>query len=196
MASLATGVGQWPSETGEILNVLIFPLTLLLLFKQHYVWMAVVLAVGTLNRESTWLLLPPILVQTYVNSGRKGTAFACLAAVAIPYAGVRWLVVSPRPDWWRLDGLGENIPFVSMDLTPGAVMANIKLLLLLGPFILLGASRFREHHPELRLAALVVPPFLIVHYLFGKITELRLWVPLLTILIPLAIGGWQRVRRE
>jgi len=191
MAGLSIGAGPWPSETTDILNILAFALSLQLCLAGRFLWLLLVLAIGTLNRETTWLVLP--LVAAVARSRRLIWFLGATAAVAVPYILLRLMIESPNPVWWTTDSLAKNIPFLSAASTTDAIFSNVRMVLLLGPFLLLGAFRFRENPGFLKLTAWIIPPYIVVHYLFGRVTEIRLWVPLLLVLIPLALSGLRRI---
>ena len=147
------------------------------------------LAIGTLNRESTFLLLPLLIVEAWKHPLRSVWISGGIASVLVPYVALRMTVESPRPVWWTIDALAENIPFISPDTTLSALAANLRLVFLLGPFLVPAFLRFERHELFLRHTASIIPLYVVVHYLFGKIVEIRLWVPLLVVLIPLALSG-------
>ena len=185
MASLSTVVGQWPSETAEILNILTFALVLYLANDGRYLLLLPVLFVGTFNRETTWLLLPLIAA----TSRKPAWVLCAVAAVIIPYSFLRLMIESPKPLWWTTDALARNIPLLSPTTTANGFVANIRLIFMLGPFLLAGAFGFRDHPRFLRLTSWIIPSYFIAHYVFGNIIEIRLWVPLLVVLVPLALSG-------
>ena len=193
MAGLSIGAGPWPSETTDILNIFFFALSLHLLLAGRFSWLLLALAVGTLNRETTWLMLPLVAAETRSRSRSVLWFLGATAAVAVPYVLLRLTIESPNPVWWTTDSLAKNIPFLSAASTADAVISNLRMVLLLGPFLLVGAFRFRENPGFLKLTAWIIPPYIVVHYLFGRTTEIRLWVPLLLVLIPLALSGLRRI---
>jgi hypothetical protein len=192
-AALSYPVGPSVIETSDILNVVAFALALIAVYEQRLPLLIVTLLIGTLNRETTWLLLPLVALAGWPRR-RKGTAITlAVLAVAVPYGLVHWLIHSPSPDWWLTRDIGGNIPFLAEGQTGTALLANARVALMLGPLALPALYRFREHHPFHVLAAVIIPPFIVIHYLVGRIIEMRLWLPLLTILIPLAIDGIQKL---
>jgi hypothetical protein len=192
-AALSYPVGPSVIETSDMLNVVVFSVALLAVFERRLALLLGTLFIGTLNRETPWLILPLVALADW-KPGRKAVAAGlALIAVAAPYFLLRLLVGSPSPDWWLTRDIGGNIPFLTGDQTATALVANARVALMLGPLALPALLRVREHHPYHILAAVIIPPFVVVHYLVGRIIEMRLWLPLLTVLIPLAISGMQKL---
>jgi hypothetical protein len=196
MANLSIGTGQWPSETTEIANVLTVALSISLIRSEKYLILLGVLILGTINRETTWLILPLLLAESRSDPKRVFWFLGGAASVAMPYLLLRLFIESPRPIWWTMASIAENIPFVSMESTPRAIAANIRLAFFLGPFVALGLYRFKEHNRFLRHTFWIVPPYFLVHYLFGRIVEIRLWIPLLVVLLPLALSTMRRLMEK
>lgn len=192
-AALYYPLGPSLIETIDILNVLVFCLSLQAIHRKTFILLLIVLFLGTVNRETTWLLLPLVAIAHWPEKPRVWHILGAFLMVALPYFGLRLLIESPRPDWWVINSVDENIPFVSNEHLLTTLKSNARLALLLGPLIVLGAHRFRDHPHFLRLCSSVTPLFLAVHYVFGRIIEVRLWLPLLVILIPLALSGLARI---
>jgi hypothetical protein len=133
--------------------------------------------------------LPILFLHEWLGPRSWRRFLVVVATVALPYFGLRWLIVSPTPIWFLTQDIRLNIPFLSLQHTWGAFVANLHLIFLLGPLILLGIYRFREHPFFLRIAAYIVPLFLLIHYIVGSIRETRLWMPLYLLLIPLALNN-------
>lgn len=182
---------QGPSviETADLMNVLIFSLALHAIYRGRFILLCLVLFVGTFNRETTWILLPILFLREWFNSRSWRRFLIVAAAVALPYFGLRWLIDSPSPIWFLTQDIQLNIPLVSLQHTWGALVANLHLIFLLGPLLMLGAYRFREHPVFLQIASAIAPVFIIIHYVVGSIRETRLWMPLYLLLIPLALAN-------
>ncbi|MCI0697048.1 hypothetical protein L0337_34205 [candidate division KSB1 bacterium] len=182
---------QGPSviETADLMNVLIFSLALLAIYRGRFILLCAVLFVGTFNRETTWILLPILFLREWFGPCSWRRLLVAVAVVALPYFSLRWLITSPTPIWFLTQDIRLNIPLLSPQHTWGALVANLHLLFLLGPLIVLGIYRFREHPVFLRIAASIAPLFIIIHYIVGSIRETRLWMPLYLLLIPLALDN-------
>jgi hypothetical protein len=182
---------QGPSliETADLMNVLIFSLALRAIYLGHFVLLCIILFVGTLNRETTWILLPILFLNDRLGRRTWHRLFMAGAAVALPYFGLRWLIATPTTIWFAVNDIPLNIPFLSPPHAAGALVANLHLMLLLGPLIALGVYHFRQHPFFLRIAASIAPLFILIHYIVGSIRETRLWMPLYLLLIPLALNN-------
>jgi hypothetical protein len=182
---------QGPSviETADLMNVLIFSLALYAIYRNRFISLCAVLFVGTCNRETTWILLPILFLHEWFGPRSWRRLLVAIAAVALPYFGLRWLIASPTPIWFLTEDIRLNIPFLSPQHTWGAVVANLHLLFLIGPLLLLGINHFKSQPFFLRIAASITPLFITIHYVVGSIRETRLWMPLYLLLIPLALNN-------
>jgi hypothetical protein len=182
---------QGPSviETADLMNVLMFSLALYAIYRDRFILLCAVLFVGTFNRETTWILLPIFFLHEWFGTRAWRRLLVAVAAVALPYFGLRALIASPTTIWFLTEDIRLNVPFLSPQHTWVAIVANLHLLFLLGPLVVLGIHRFREHPVFLRLASAMAPLFIIIHYIVGAIRETRLWMPLYLLLIPLALDN-------
>lgn len=180
-------------ETIDIFNTLVFCIALRFLLQDHLIPLCLLLVVGMLNRETPWILLPTVFLSEWLGRRRFTRVFVVSLALAIPYFGLRFLIETPIPTWFTTHDLMFNIPFMSAEQSLKAIVANIHLLFLLGPLLIISAIRFREHPMFLQLAAAVVPLFLVIHYIFGSIIERRLWMPLYVLLLPLAVHNLSKM---
>lgn len=186
-AGLSYPVGPSVIETGDLFNVLVFAVALKALHDERTWLLLAALFVGTLNRETTWLILPAVYLAEAPRGRRVRISILATLMVAVPYLAVRLMVQSPSPDWWLMRDIGANIPFIAGEQTLSALAANLRFAVIFGPLFVLAFHRFREKQAFHRLATAIVPLYILVHYLFGKIIEVRLWVPLLVVLIPPAL---------
>ncbi len=176
-------------ETADLMNVLIFSLALHAIYRGRFILLCAVLFFGTFNREATWILLPILFLREWFGARSWRRFLVAVVAVALPYFGLRALIASPTTIWFLTQDIRLNIPFLSPQHTWGAFVANLHLIFLLGPLLVLGAYRFREHPVFLQIAASITPAFIILHYIVGSIRETRLWMPLYLLLIPLALDN-------
>jgi hypothetical protein len=189
---------QGPSviETTDLMNVLIFSLALHAIYRGRFILLCAVLFWGTFNRETTWILSPILFFREWFGPRSWRRLLVAVTAVALPYFGLRWLIASPTTIWFLTQDIRLNIPFLSPQHTWGALVANLHLLFLLGPLIVLGIYRFREHPIFLQIAFSIAPLFIIIHYIVGSIRETRLWMPLYLLLIPLALDNLIKLLRD
>jgi len=186
--ALSSIIGPSITENDDLMNLAIFTLSLIALNKNQLVYLLAFLFIGTFNRETTLLIIPIIFFNDYFSGkGIRRTLLAC-AAIVIPYLGLRIFIHSPEPNWFTFKWIIHNIPFLSSETTSNALIANAHLFFLLGPLIILSLMNYNKHPKFLRTASYITPLFIVVHYLVGRIIEVRLWIPLFVILIPLALN--------
>lgn len=185
-------------ETGDIANALVFISILLLLHQNKFVLLCAVAALGMLNRETPIALVPVVFLQDrFAHRGWHRSAILLLILGAV-YLVPRLLIESPSSNWFLFEGIPWNIPFVAENFAKPLV-ANVRLLVLLGPLLLLAFSRFQEQPVFFKHAAILVPIFLLVHYVLATIIEARLWMPLFVVLIPMAmhtLSGLMKVKEQ
>jgi hypothetical protein len=189
---------QGPSliETADLMNVLVFILALHAINRDHFILLCAVLFGGTFNRETTWILLPILFLHEWFGRRAWHRLFVAVATVAFPYFGLRCLIASPTTIWFLTQDIRLNIPFLSLQHTWGALVANLHLFFLIGPLILIGIYQFKNHPAFLRIAASITPLFITVHYAVGSIRETRLWMPLYLLLIPVALDNLIRFMED
>ena len=192
--SLSLAYVQGPSfiETEDILNTLVFVAALDAIYRNRFMLLCGILFIGLLNRETVLLILPALVLAD--RSAKRGYMRSGLitAAMIMGYIGIRLFVGTKEFDWVTIGGMVLNIPYLSEKNALRAVTGNLHMIALLGPLITISAYNFKNHISFLKLAASIVPLFIVVHYVFGTIIETRLWMPLFVILIPLAIGNLQK----
>ena len=182
-------LGPSIGENADLLNLLIFTLSLNAIYKNSFFLLLLTLFIGTFNRETTLFIIPILFLNDYNKKlGYTRTILACMI-VAIPYLGLRFLIQSPSPNWFTFEGLSKNIPFINSEFTKNAIIANIHTLSTLGFLIILSIMNFKKHRKFFRTASFMVPPFILLHYLVGSVIETRLWIPLFAILIPLSLNS-------
>ena len=188
--ALSYHVAPTALETQDLLNVWLECIVLNCIRTNRFRAVLGVFFVSVLNRETLFFLLPLFIVQDKMNRRSRWRSVAVLAALALPYVGLRLVMDVPESGapWFTFGGLPWNVPFLeSPKMTHLAAKANLRLLFLLGPLLVIGAYRFRTRPPLLRLAYLSTFLFILIHYLIGQIVETRIWMPVFPLLIPLCI---------
>jgi len=181
-------LGPSIGENADLLNIVVYLISLIALYKNSFGYLLLILFIGTFNRETTWLLIPIIFLYDYFSKRSLYRTLLAGLAVAIPYFGLRLIIQTDSPVWFTFDGIIRNIPFLSFETTGKALVANAHTVFLLGPLIILSILNFNKHPEFLRLISYITPVFIVLHYLFGSIIEARLWIPLFIILIPLSLN--------
>ena len=165
------------------LNMLVFFGAFWALQRERDGWLIPLVVVGTLNRE-TALLLP--LLHALVRWGRAPLARwlpLCLISAGIGagiYVTLRMLVGLKAPyaptsfvQYWAMNA--------------GDPLALIQLLGFFNLGLWLAWRDWRSQPEFLRRAAWIVPVFFAIHFSVGKIREIRLFLPLLAVVIPLTL---------
>lgn len=145
---------------------------------------AVTLAVASLNRETSGLLLLVYLVaqpwcrQTAYKLAVFGTIWSAV------YMGLRWSIGWQPYEVWQL---GKNLEFLK--LLPPAYDPYYRSyawfgLLLFGPMYLLASLVPPGTPPVVRRLLWVVPPFAVVCVLFSSIIESRIFTPVYPLVLP------------
>lgn len=140
---------------------------------------AALVVAGTLNRELTGVLLVLAFWALRRQDWRRGLLFTALFGVT--YLVLR-LVIGPRPvDLTFQQTLEANLESWRL------VLALLKHLAFV-PLWVLAWVRFRRAAPALRRLAIVIVPVYTAAFLLGAIwQEVRLWLPVLIILLPIAL---------
>ncbi|MGI5817735.1 MAG: hypothetical protein ACOX9R_06500 [Armatimonadota bacterium] len=138
--------------------------------------------VGAVNRESILVLMGYYVLMDWHRSKRSVLLIAALLTVAwgATYGGLR-LGYGMR---------AYSVDVVMLEYNLESVWRWAPPLLLLGPLMLAALQREVGDWPgSLRRATLVIPPYLLLHLTIARVEEVRLFLPLLPILIPLAVLG-------
>lgn len=186
--TLSPIIGPSITETTDILNLTVYALAFIAIYKNSFVILIGLLCIGTFNRETTLLVLPLIFFNDYILKRKIHRSIIATIAVAIPYLGLRTIIRPTTVQWFTFDGLVRNIPFLSHDNTIKAIAANFHVGILLFPLLFLSFLRFDKQPEFLRRSMIITPFFIAVHYTFGTIIETRLWMPLFIIMIPLTMN--------
>jgi hypothetical protein len=169
----------------DFLNLLIFILGYALIRARRDWWLVLLLAVGMCNRETTVMLVvvyffvrwDELPVRTLLlRSGLLG--LLCMAI----YVGLR--LVYSYASWFHWYELREN---------PLDPLTYVHLLLFFNAFWVLAFLDWKSKPRFLRRAMLMAPLFFVIHFAVGYVLEVRLFLPLLPLFIPLgllSLRGW------
>jgi len=194
--SLVQMQGPTLIETADILNLLVFVVAFKLIYLNHFKSFCIILIFGTLNRETTLFLPLVLLIVNGINRKSLYQTLIALLAVAIPYFALHLLIHPPVSNWVTFDAISLNVPFLDRSKIFRVFIANIHLLILLGPLALIAFYKFPNHPIFLKSVSFIVPPFIVLHYIVGAIIEARLWMPMYIILIPLAVDTLVTIFQE
>jgi hypothetical protein len=141
---------------------------------------AALVVAGTINRELTGVLL---VLAFWVLRGRdwqRGLLFTALFAAT--YAALR-LAIGPRPmDMTFEQTLEANLASWRVVL---ALLKNLAFV----PLWVLAVVRLRRAPVALRRLTIMIVPIYTLAFILGAIwQEVRLWLPVLLILLPIALA--------
>ena len=162
---------------------------------QHYAAALVLTFIGSWAKET--MLLVPILVGLMV--WRRRAPFWALvlavAAFAVPTAALRWIYQAPLQKWAWWQMLFVNVPF--LQATRAELMMtlknNVKVALFFNVMWIVAARaawRSRDRfEQELAVTSVI---YLLLAYPVIYIRELRHFLPLAIVVLPLALGELER----
>jgi hypothetical protein len=174
------------TETIDILNFLIITLGLTAIHGKNFLYLCILLFIGLLNRETPLILLPIAFLYEWLENGKLRHSYTTLIVSIISFLGTRILIQSWAGSTWF------NINELQANLESG--VANARLLLLLGPFILLSVYKFGEHPRYLKITASAAPILILIHFIVADIIEARLWFPIFPLLLPLVVNNLVKLR--
>jgi len=177
-------------ETIDLMNFLVITLGLIWIYEKKFLSLSIILFIGLLNRETPLILIPVAFLYEWIgNKNIRGSSFVFFISV-LTFVGIRIFLSSwAGSTWFNIDELKRNLPFLFGMASREGVIANLRLAILAGPFILLGLYKFGEHPRFLKIAACGAPILILIHYFVGAIIEARLWIPLFPFLIPLVVNN-------
>ncbi|MEK7136839.1 MAG: hypothetical protein AAB853_01005 [Patescibacteria group bacterium] len=163
---------------------------------------AIILFVGTINNE-TMLILP---LAYFAFHCREWSFRACLRtglqtlAVSAPaictFLFIRYLTRS-NEHLGNLFLLSENMERMGRDflLSPFEFHTAFYLYIffIFGVFWIYPFLQWKKQDDFLRRASIIIPPFIIIHFLTGVIAEVRQMVPLAYLLIPMSFLELRRM---
>jgi len=173
----------------DFTNLLIFIAGYWLIRERKDSWLVPLLVVGMVNRETAVML---VAVYFFVRwgelPGRRlllGTGLLGLLSVGV-YVGLR--LAYGYESWFHWNELREN---------PVDPQTYIFLFLFLNAFWVLAFLDWKRKPRFLRRAMLMVPVFFAIHFVVGYVREVRLFLPLLPLFIPLGLLSFRggRVQR-
>ena len=155
-------------------------LALLAILHRRWVWLAVLIAVATFNRETAIFLVLLYFVTSDFSARAWGWTVLYAAIWATCYGIVRF-VGGEADRYWTL----ERVWRTNMSQPQLAV---VNATLLLGVFWLFAALGWRHAPLFVRRTAFVIPAYLLTIALWGIWWEVRLLMPLYPMLFALALS--------
>ena len=159
---------------------------------EHYLAAAALTFVGSWAKE-TMMLVPILLAFESLRSRRARVALiVAVVAFAIPTAVLRSVYPAPFTKWAWWDMVFANVPFLQRSMYEFSltIKNNIKVALFYNAFWILAARRaLRIADPFARHLAATGVVYLILAYPVIYIRELRHFLPLAIIVLPMAINA-------
>lgn len=155
-------------------------LALLCILKNRRLLLGLVIAVATFNRETAVFIVLLYAIAQPLTKSRLYTTAAYAAIWGTVFLGVRLFAGDADP-YWTIDKI-----FVSNLFQPWLALFNITALF--GVFWWFAIAGIRKAPPFVRRTALVIPPYLAVVAIWSIWREVRLLLPLMPILLPLALA--------
>lgn len=173
-------------ESQDILNAIFFLLLLLLAKNEKWFFFGLVSIISIMNRETPLILLVPF--SLYLVSKRKIKPLIFINTVALlTYFSIRFFMQVNQGNYPDFTNLRTNFPGINMTYFFVAIKNNILLFSMIGPLIIFAFYNFKKETIYDRLLILVIIPFLIIHYIMGSILEIRLFFPLIVVILPFTI---------
>ena len=175
-------IAMRPNEYGpySFLEPTFISLSLLCTLRDRRLWLALLVAVAALNRETGVFLVLLYAVARPLNTHRSVTTFAYAAIWLTVFLALR-LYAGDDGRYWTADKV-----FRSNLSQPWPAVFNVAALF--GVFWWFAAAGFRHAPPFVQRVAMVIPVYIAVIGVWGIWSEVRLLLPLLPLLLPLALS--------
>ena len=158
----------------------VLSLSLLCIVRERRLWLALLVAVAALNRETGVFIVLFYAVARPLNRQRLMTTLAYGGIWLAVFIGVR-LYAGDGGRYWTVDKV-----FSSNLSKPWLAVFNVAALL--GVFWWFAAAGFRGAPPFVQRVATVIPVYGAVVAVWGIWWEVRLLLPLMPLLLPLALS--------
>lgn len=160
--------------------------------------LTIISIIGGLNNE-TMLALPLVYLSYHYQGSKIGdlvTLFRKTALISLPLVlsvGTVRFINRDRPALVELWQLPDNINGVWRQLSAFDLLhlydaSFLYVFFIFGVLWIYAFIGYRELPLFLRRASLIVPLFVLAHFVAGYITEVRLMLPLSGIIVPMALG--------
>lgn len=179
-------IGITVVESQDMLNAVFFLMLLWLAAKEQWLWFSLVMLVSVMNRETPLILLAPFGYLFFRKRDLKNLLLIALPGLLM-YFGIRYYLPVHIGNYPDFTNLRTNFPGVDSTFFWKAVQNNVQLFCMIGPMVLLAFYDFLKQSLENKALLLVTVPFLIIHYLMGSILEIRLFFPLIVVILPYMI---------
>lgn len=183
-STLSMGLRAYDYAPYSQVEPIFLALGLVLMYRQRHTALAVLIAIATLNRETSIFIILLFCVVYPMTTGRAKIAGMYLAIWAAMFYGLRLAIGEGRPRYWTLDSiwLGNTHELSQI------VISFTNIALIYGAFWLFAVLGYRRAPEFVRRTAMVVPLYLATVAAWGIWTEVRLLQPLYPIIMSLALS--------
>lgn len=175
-------------ETQDIVNAVFLIVLLLLAYHEKWWLFGLVLAFSVLNRETNLILLAPYSWLLFKKNKFKPLLFINVISIAV-YIGIRIMIPVDQGDYPNFANLKTNFPGLDMAFFWKALEHNLHLFCMIFPVLLLAFWNFKSQNNQVKALLFITLPYLIIHYIMGTIIELRLFLPLIIVLLPITVNN-------
>jgi hypothetical protein len=147
-------------------------------------WVPLFVLLGAVNRETALFMVLLYGAMRWGSGPRATLAARCVGLGVlwlVPQAAIRWTI---GPLGWAGNG-STPLDYLTANLThPDWLLYAASFL---GVMWLTPALMWRSAPPVLKRLVLVLLPYVVLQLLFGRIREVRLFLPLVVALVPLTM---------
>jgi hypothetical protein len=163
------------------LELAFFAVGLLLMVRRRLGWLGLVVVFAALNRETSLFLVLAILWAMWNDRAGRAAAFGYLVTWAAIFLGLRVGFGFPPPTFTLAMAWEGNRAHWLESAALNAVF--------LGAFWFCVARGLRQAPDAIARAAIVLPPYVALLLVIGYWWEIRYWLSMLPILIPLGLAS-------
>jgi hypothetical protein len=175
-------IAMRPNEFGpySFLEPTYISLALLCILRDRRLWLALLVAIAALTRETGVFLVLLYGVAGPLDKRRLIATSAYAAIWLTAFVGLR-VYAGDGGRYWTIDKI-----FMSNLTQPWDALFNVAALL--GVFWWFAALGFRQAPPFTRRVAIVIPAYVVVVGVWGIWREVRLLLPVVPLVLPLALS--------
>lgn len=180
-----TFTNSWP-HPDSMPELALFTLAAMTIARRQDGWFAVALALAALNRETSAFLVLLYAVARPLSRGHLLRVFAFGAEWTAIYGGLRALRGLRHYAYWQAGRNWSDLGLLPAPYDPYYRAYAYFGIALFGPmlYVALRSARGEAAPLFIRRALLVVPPFVLVAFLFSNIIETRIFTPLYAMVLP------------
>jgi hypothetical protein len=166
------------------LEPIFFAVGLILMYRRRHVWLGLLIALATINRETGIFLVLLFMVVLPLTLKRLRIGAVYLMIWAATYFGLRWVIPAGPPRYWTLD----TVWYGNTHEWNQILISLVNVALLYGAFWIFALLGLPRAPRFVRRSAIIAPPYIVTVGAWGVWTEVRLLQPLYPIIVPLALS--------